>query len=134
PRVVADPVMFNQALGRVGQSGLYAGVGNHSHGYAMTWHYELHDRHWGGTQLEVYETHPDSREQPGVAKGTVKQMPAWESTIFAGTTRDWWIYVPAQYAAASPAAVMVFQDGSGYKDYVPKVFDNLIAKRDMPVT
>src|SRR5204862_1598292 len=34
----------------------------------------------------------------------------------------------------SPAAVMVFQDGSGYKDYVPTVFDNLIAKRDMPAT
>ena len=24
----------------------------------------------GGGQLEVYETHPDSREQPGVPKGT----------------------------------------------------------------
>ena len=61
-------------------------------------------------------------------------MPAWESQIFAGTTRDWWVYVPAQYNAASPAAVMVFQDGAGPKDYVPTVFDNLIAKRDMPVT
>ena len=29
---------------------------------------------------------------------------------------------------------MVFQDGAGAKDYVPVVFDNLIAKRDMPVT
>ena len=42
--------------------------------------------------------------------------------------------MPAQYNAASPAAVMVFQDGAGPKDYVPTVFDNLIAKRDMPVT
>jgi len=29
---------------------------------------------------------------------------------------------------------MVFQDGGGYKDFVPTVFDNLIAKGDMPVT
>ena len=29
---------------------------------------------------------------------------------------------------------MVFQDGAGPKDYVPTVFDNLIAKGDMPVT
>jgi enterochelin esterase family protein len=29
---------------------------------------------------------------------------------------------------------MVFQDGGGYTDYVPTVFDNLIAKGDMPVT
>ena len=29
---------------------------------------------------------------------------------------------------------MVFQDGAGPKDYVPVVFDNLIARGDMPVT
>ena len=134
PRVVSDVVAFTKPLVKVGDTGLYALVATLSHGYAMTWHYELADRRLGGTQLEVYETHPDSREQPGVPKGSVKQMPAWESKIFGGTTRDWWVYVPAQYNAASPAAVMVFQDGSGYKDYVPAVFDNLIAKRDMPVT
>jgi enterochelin esterase family protein len=134
PRVVSDVVAFTRPMVKVGDTGLYALVATLSHGYAMTWHYEVPDRRLGGTQLEVYETHPDSREQPGVPKGAVKQMPPWESKIFAGTTRDWWVYVPAQYNAASPAAVMVFQDGSGYKDYVPTVFDNLIAKKDMPVT
>src|SRR5260370_3728477 len=29
---------------------------------------------------------------------------------------------------------MVFQGGGGYKDFVPTVFDNLIADRSMPVT
>ncbi|MBM3774358.1 MAG: esterase family protein [Acidobacteria bacterium] len=61
-------------------------------------------------------------------------MPAWESKVFSGTTRDWWIYVPAQYRPENPAAVMVFQDGAGYKEFVPIVFDNLISKGDMPVT
>jgi len=61
-------------------------------------------------------------------------MPQWESKIFAGTKRDWWVYVPAQYTADKPAAVMVFQDGASPKDFVPTVFDNLIAKHDMPVT
>ena len=134
PRVVSDVVAFTMPLVKVGDSGLYAGVATLSHGYAMTWHYEVGDRRLGGGQLEVYETHPDSREQAGVPKGTVKQMPPWESRIFAGTTRDWWVYVPSQYNAASPAAVMVFQDGAGAKDFAPTVFDNLIAKRDMPVT
>jgi enterochelin esterase family protein len=134
PRVVSDVVAFTRPLVRVGDTGVYAVVATLSHGYAMSWHYELADKRIGGGQLEVYETHPDSREQPGVPKGAVKQMPAWESRIFAGTTRDWWIYVPSQYTAASPAAVMVFQDGAGAKDFVPTVFDNLIAKRDMPVT
>jgi enterochelin esterase-like enzyme len=134
PRVVSDVVAFTMPLVKVGDSGLYAGVATLAHGYAMTWHYEAGDRRFGGGQLEVYETHPDSREQAGVPKGTVKQMPRWESQIFSGTTRDWWVYVPAQYDPAVPAAVMVFQDGAGPKDYVPTVFDNLIAKRDMPVT
>jgi enterochelin esterase-like enzyme len=135
PRVSADIGNgFNIPLTQIGSTGVYAGVATLSHGTALTWHYEIGNVRVGGGQLEVYETHPDSREQPGVPKGTLTQMPPWESRIFAGTTRDWWVYVPAQYKTGEPAAVMVFQDGASYRDYVPTVFDNLIAKRQMPVT
>ncbi len=134
PRVVSDAVLFTMPLARVGTTNVYAGVAQLAHGTAFSWHYEVGTRRLGGGQLEAYETHADSREQPGVPKGTVKQMPPWESKIFAGTKRDWWVYLPAQYRPESPAAVMVFQDGAGPKDYVPTVFDNLIAKKDMPVT
>jgi enterochelin esterase family protein len=134
PRVVADVGFFNFPLTRVGTTTLYAGVAAVAHGTAFSWHYEAGGVRLGGGQLEVYETHPDSRERPGVPKGNVKQMAPWESQIFAGTKRDWWVYVPAQYKADAPAAVMVFQDGAGAKDFVPVVFDNLIAKGDMPVT
>jgi enterochelin esterase-like enzyme len=133
-RVVADVGSLNLPLVKVGTSGVYAGVATLSHGAAFTWHFEADGRRFGGAQLEVYETHPDSRERSGVPKGTLKQMPAWESKIFSGTKRDWWVYVPAQYKPETPAAVMVFQDGLGPKDYVPTVFDNLIADGDMPVT
>ncbi len=82
---------------------------------------------------------PDHRENPAVPHGKVTQMPPWESKIFDGTIRDWWVYVPAQYKAEKPAAVMVFQDGKGYVSTkgnwrVPIVFDNLIARGEMPVT
>jgi enterochelin esterase-like enzyme len=134
PRVVADVGALNLPMIKVGSEGVYAAVANLSHGAAMTWHYELGpDRRVGGSQLEVYETHPDSRERQDVPKGTVKQMPPWQSKIFEGTKRDWWVYVPAQYRPENPAAVMVFQDGAGPKDYVPTVFDNLIARGDIPV-
>ena len=133
-RVVADVGSLIVPLAKVGTTGVYAGVATLSHGTAVTWHYEAGaDRRFGGGQLEVYETHPDSRERPGVPKGTVKQMPPWESKIFAGTKRDWWVYVPAQYKPETPAAVMVFQDGAGAKDYVPPVFNNLIASGDIPL-
>jgi enterochelin esterase family protein len=131
---VSDVVHFTLPLTRVGTTNVYAGVATLSHGTAFTWHYEAGDRRLGGGQLEVYETHPDSREQPGVPRGTLKAMPAWESKIFSGTRRDWWVYVPAQYTPETPAAVMIFQDGNSYREWVPTVFDNLIAKRDMPVS
>ena len=48
---------------------MYAAVANLSHGAAVTWHYEAGlERRLGGSQLEVYETHPDSRERSDVPK------------------------------------------------------------------
>lgn len=134
PRVVSDVVHFTMPLTKVGSGALYVGVATLSHGTAFSWHFEAGGARLGGGQLEVYETHPDSRENPAVPKGTIKQMPPWESKMFAGTRRDWWVYVPAQYRAEAPAAVMVFQDGNSYREYVPTVFDNLIARGEMPVT
>src|ERR1700730_9129593 len=134
PRVSRDTGATNYPMGRVGATNVYALVRTLSNGMAFTWHFEADNRHFGGSQLEVWETHPDSREHPGVPKGIVKQMPPWGSSIFSGTRRDWWIYVPAQYRPENPAAVMVFQDGNGPRTWAPTVFDNLIAKHDMPVT
>jgi enterochelin esterase-like enzyme/sugar lactone lactonase YvrE len=86
-----------------------------------------------------WEPHPDAVVRDDVPKGTVEKMEPWESTIFPGTIRDWAIYVPAQYKADQPAALMVFQDGEGMRNVtgrwrVPVVFDNLIARGDMPPT
>ncbi|HTD25305.1 MAG TPA: SMP-30/gluconolactonase/LRE family protein [Terriglobales bacterium] len=88
---------------------------------------------------EEYPLGPDSQRQPGIPKGTVTKYSWTTSKIFPGTTRDYWIYVPAQYKAEKPACVMIFQDGKGMVDEagsfrVPIVFDNLIQKGDMPVT
>src|SRR5205823_2227089 len=58
-----------------------------------------------------YVLGPDSLPKEGVPHGKVIAMEPWHSKIYDGTVRDWWIYVPAQYDAAKPAAVMVFQDG-----------------------
>jgi enterochelin esterase family protein len=85
-----------------------------------------------------YKLGPDSQVQADVPKGKVTQH-TWSSKIFEGTTRDYWVYVPAQYEASQPACVMVFQDGGAYVDTkgqfrVPIVFDNLIHKKEMPVT
>mgnify|MGYP000873573726 CR=1 FL=1 len=75
---------------------------------------------------------PDSIEQPRVPKGKLETFIWDKSEIFPGTTREVTVYVPAQYRPAKPAAVFVCQDRVLYN--APIVFDNLIAKRQMPVT
>jgi enterochelin esterase-like enzyme len=87
-----------------------------------------------GGQQESYPDDPDNHVKADVPKGKTTKMPNWKSQVFDHTDREWWVYVPSQYTADKPACVMIFQDGGGYKDRVPVVFDNLIAKGDMPVT
>jgi gluconolactonase len=79
-----------------------------------------------------YPEDPASVEQGGVPKGEVMKFNFSSSKIFPGTTRDYWIYVPAQYKGDKPACVYVNQDGIQWK--APTVFDNLINKNEMPVT
>lgn len=86
-----------------------------------------------------YPLTADSMPQSGVLKGTVTQHRWEQSQVYPGTVRDYWIYVPAQYDASKPACLMVFQDGRGYVNEkghsrVPTVFDNLIQKKEIPVT
>jgi sugar lactone lactonase YvrE/enterochelin esterase-like enzyme len=88
-----------------------------------------------------YRLGPDSQWNPAVPHGTVvkRTFVAGPTSIFPGTVRDYWIYVPKQYDGKKAACLMVFQDGGGY---IPTngtwratiVFDNLIAKGEMPVT
>jgi gluconolactonase len=85
-----------------------------------------------------YPLTADSERQPGVPAGRLSKT-TWTSTVFPGTVRDYWVYVPAQYQPSSPAALMVFQDGGRYvaedgRWRVPIVFDNLIHRGEMPVT
>ena len=85
-----------------------------------------------------YTLGPDSQRQEGVPQGTMETN-LWHSKIFAGTIRDFYVYVPIQYTSDKPACLMVFQDGHAYSNptgefRAPIVFDNLIHKGEMPVT
>ncbi len=86
-----------------------------------------------------YQLGPDSMVKAGVPQGRIERFTFTESAIFPGTQRDCWIYIPAQYDRAKPAALMVFQDGQNYvstngQQRVPTVLDNLIHAKEMPVT
>jgi len=86
-----------------------------------------------------YTLGPDSQPRDGVPKGIVTKYSWNDSKIYPGTTRDYWVYVPAQYDGSKPACVMIFQDGGGFITEngawrVPIVFDNLIQQGAMPLT
>ncbi|MEO8126567.1 MAG: alpha/beta hydrolase-fold protein [Bryobacteraceae bacterium] len=84
---------------------------------------------------EEYSLGPDSQPQPGVPKGTVSKYKLEPGKFYPGTPHNYAIYVPANYDASKPAPFMIFLDGSGSLGNgvrVPVVFDNLIAKRDLP--
>jgi len=86
-----------------------------------------------------YKLGPDSLPQPGVPKGKLEGPFLLRSQVLANTVRRYWIYVPAQYAAARPANVLIFQDGQRATNpegqlRVPQVLENLVYKKDIPVT
>jgi enterochelin esterase-like enzyme/sugar lactone lactonase YvrE len=88
---------------------------------------------------QEYTLGPDSQPHEGVPKGKITQHTWASSKIYPGSTRSYWVYVPAQYDASKPACVMVFQDGAGFQSErgawrAPVVLDNLIHQRAMPVT
>ena len=89
-------------------------------------------RAMGQSNPETYPVDPASEEQAGVPKGEILKFTFSNSKIFPGTTREISIYIPVQYKADKPACVYVNQDGIQWK--APTVFDNLIAKSEMPVT
>jgi hypothetical protein len=82
-----------------------------------------------------YTLGPDSQPQSGVPKGTITKYELKAGPFYPGTPHTYSIYAPAQYDAANPTPFMILLDGGAFlsdRVRVPVVFDNLIAKRDLP--
>ena len=85
-----------------------------------------------------YQLGPDSLPREGVPKGELRGPFVLPSQAYPGTQHTYWVYVPAQYDAAVPASLMIFNDGQAFKNMegdirAPNVLDNLIYRREIPV-
>src|SRR5215472_12473326 len=85
-----------------------------------------------------YRLGPDSLTQEGVPRGEIRGPYTLSSKVYPGTQHTYWVYVPAQYDSAVPAALMIYQDGQAFKDpngdlRAQNVMDNLIYRREIPV-
>ena len=91
-------------------------------------------------QSDVRYAHgPDSTVHEGVPVGTLTELSWSDSTAYPGTSRRFWVYVPAQYDRTRPSSLVVFQDGEHLMDPLDEVratvvLDNLIHRGDLPVT
>jgi len=86
-----------------------------------------------------YVVSADALPQDGIPRGRLEGPFEFHSKIIEGTVRRYWIFVPAQYNAKTPAHVLVFQDGQRALNpngplRVNQVMENLIGKGQMPVT
>ena len=105
-----------------------------SHGFA----YKIAGKDFGGSR-DVPAYTPDWYSKPGVPTGTLSEKLVHTSKIYEGMKSNYWIWVPAQYSASTPAALMVVQDGHMYinreapNDCILPALDNLIAEHKIPV-
>jgi enterochelin esterase-like enzyme len=94
---------------------------------------------FGAPTDDVYRLGPDSEAHAGVPQGKITDWAKLPSEAYPGTLHDYCVYVPAQYDPAKPAALLILQDGQAWLrltgDYrTPYVLDNLIYRREIPVT
>src|SRR5207247_3143953 len=69
---------------------------------------------FGAQAADDYKLGPDSQFKADVPHGRVERFQFTDSTVFPGTVRDGGVYIPSQYDPSKPAALMIFQDGTGY--------------------
>lgn len=85
-----------------------------------------------------YKLATDAYPQEGVPRGEIRGPFTLPSQAYPGTQHAYWVYVPAQYDAATPASLMIFNDGQAFMNpegdvRAPVVMDNLIYRREIPV-
>jgi enterochelin esterase-like enzyme len=138
PRLVIDDASGPQMKQVAGTGLWYAVAVVGSVGRLHAFHYVVDGATFGGSS-DVPAYTPLAYAQDGVPAGKLSEKIVHTSRIYDGMKSDYWIYVPAQYDAKVPAALMVFQDGHAYTDRqgneasILNVIDNLIAQHKIPV-
>lgn len=116
-------------------------------GTSHSFYYIVDGKKVGGL-ADVPAFGPDSYAQPGVPQGKLFDKKSFTSKLYPGMTSDYWVYVPAEYEAGTPAALMIWQDGHYHIErdglaQVPitgqppsrlqNVIDNLTFRKQIPV-
>ena len=136
PRLVIDdgsPV----SMTRAGSGSLWIYSGQLKTGTSHGFYYLKDGARFGG-KTDVAAYLPDCYQRSGVPQGKLSEKLVHTSKIYPGMQSNYWIYVPAQYDARTPAALMVWQDGQGHinrngAERTLNVVDNLIHDKKIPM-
>ncbi|MCU1329451.1 MAG: hypothetical protein JWN34_4821 [Bryobacterales bacterium] len=135
------------AMKKAGSTGPWIYTGKLETGTSHSFYYMVDGKKTGGlTDIPAFG--PDSYSQPGVPQGKLSEKFVHTSRLYPGLKTEYWVYVPAQYDAATPAALMIWQDGhyhverDGPQQVPPtgqppsrlqNVIDNLTNRKQIPV-
>jgi len=133
-------------LQRIAGTDLWFRTGQLTVGTSHRFHYVIDGRTFGGS-VDVPAYGPLSYTRPDVPQGRISEKLVHTSRLYDGMKTNYWIYVPAQYDPAVPAALMVWQDGERYITRnteeicrlcpslyrLQEVTDNLIHDKKIPV-
>ena len=139
PELLVDGAAWTEPMRKLAGDGpaMWFQTGRLEPGTSHSFHYMLGGISVGGrTDIAAYLA--DCYGQPGVPQGKLSDKIVHHSTIYPGMESNYWIYVPAQYDARIPVALMVYQDGQGHINRdggsrTLNVLDNLIHKKQIPV-
>ena len=145
PTLVVDDQPVG-AMRRIPGSNLWFYTGQLRVGTSHRFHYLIDGKKFGGS-YDVPAYGPLSYTRPGVPQGRISEKLVHTSKLYGGMQTNYWIYVPAQYNPAVPAALMVWQDGERYITRnveeqcrlcpslyrLQEVTDNLIHDKKIPV-
>ncbi len=87
---------------------------------------------------DVPAYNPDSIAKPGVPKGKLSEKFTITSKTYGGMKADWWVYASPGVDPATPAPLMVWQDGQGLavgeggQQRLFTVTENLVAQKLIP--
>jgi enterochelin esterase family protein len=135
------------AMTRIRPDAPWTYAGKLKTGTSHSFYYMVDGRKVGGL-TDVPAFGPDSYAQPGVPQGKLSEKRTLTSKFYEGMTSDYWVYVPAEYDPATPAPLMIRQDGHYHIErdgpaQVPisgqppsrlqNVIDNLTYRKQIPV-
>ncbi|MBC8065543.1 MAG: enterochelin esterase [Chlorobia bacterium] len=122
-------------LAQMGESTLYIALQDFYSGDAYLLDYQVDGKTLrGGLQVEVYDPNPFTLAPPGGRKGELRDMGEWKSSIYSGTTRKWYIYLPPNLDALKEYPVLIATDAQWDRDWIANGLENCAREGLIPQT